>query len=132
MIWAWKGEYLGWGDGGEVALYAKNNGLLDGVEGWNAVPFDSNLPKMKVSLSVGDSQLGSFAPRRAQDWVGIYDPSVRDTNLNDIHATVTVAFPNAAMYAAFIDSPDVQSHTKLFSQFDRQDNTVTFTVAPLH
>jgi hypothetical protein len=87
---------------------------------------------MKVSLNVAGSQLGSFAPKHAQDWVGIYDPSVKDTNLADIHATVTVAFPTAAMYAAFIDSPDVQSNTKLFSQFDPHHNTVTFTVGPLN
>jgi hypothetical protein len=87
---------------------------------------------MKVSLNVAGSQLESFAPRRAQDWVGIYDPSGKDTNLVDIHATVTVAFPTAAIYTAFMNSPDVRRNPQLFSKPDPQDNTATFTVSSTH
>jgi hypothetical protein len=65
---------------------ANTNSPLDVLEGYHSVPFDPNLPLMKVSLSFNGSMLGSFAPQQAQDWVGIYDSALRATNTSDIVA----------------------------------------------
>jgi RHS repeat-associated protein len=129
VLWMWKGEYLNWGDGDEVGLYAQNNSPLDRIEGWNADPFDSNLPKMSVSLSVGGRKLGSFDPQQSQDWVGLYDPAATDTNIADIHATISVTFPSKGMYTAFINSPSVKSQLlegpKSLITPDADDNKAT-------
>lgn len=73
VFWAWKGEYLGWGDGAEGATYANPISIL-GIQWYQRAPQGSNLPTIDVSLAVSGSTLGSFNPKVAQDWTGIYDP----------------------------------------------------------
>jgi hypothetical protein len=63
--------------------------------------FCPNLPKMTESLSDGGSLVSSFAPKKAQVWVGGYNPADQDHNDADLHATVSVSFRNPKMFAAF-------------------------------
>ncbi len=78
-----------------------------------------------MSLAVSGSKLGSFNPKTAQDWTGIYDPAVKDRNLSDIQPTITVNFPTGAAYDAFVNSPDYTKHYENLFSPDPSDNRVT-------
>ena len=62
---------------------------------------------MSVSLSVGGTKLGSFAPKNPQNWTGIWAPAVTTTDESDIQSTVTVTFRSTGMEKAFLKSPQV-------------------------
>jgi hypothetical protein len=66
VIWAWKGEYLGWGDGTEVGLYAKTEPQVDSLLGYNSVAPGPDLPKMSMNLNVDGFDLGLYAPIEAR------------------------------------------------------------------
>jgi RHS repeat-associated protein len=110
LLDAWKGDYLPWGDGTEVGLYEQTNkfekdtGIYGSISG-----SDPDLPKMSVSLSVAGTKIGSFAPKNPQNWTGIWDPAISDTDTHDIQSTITVTFRNPHMYSAFIHSPGVSN-----------------------
>ncbi len=123
MFWAWKGEYGGWGDGAEGATYANPISIL-GIQWYQPVPQGPNLPTIDVSLAVSGAKLGSFNPKVAQDWTGIYDPAVKDRSLSDIQPTITVNFPTGAAYGAFVNSPDFNANKSLFT-LDQGDNRAT-------
>jgi hypothetical protein len=82
-----------------------------------------------VSLAVSGSKLGSFNPKTAQDWTGIYDPAVKDRNLSDIQPTITVNFPTGAAYGAFVNSIDFQKNESFFT-LDQGDDRVTLNNFP--
>jgi RHS repeat-associated protein len=128
VFWAWKGEYLGWGDGAEGATYVNPISIL-GIQWYQRAPQGPNLPTIDVSLAVSGSKLGSFNPKTAQDWTGIYDPAVKDRNLSDIQPTITVNFPNSAAYGAFVNSIDFQKNASLFTP-DQGDDRVTLNNFP--
>ncbi|MEJ1231369.1 MAG: hypothetical protein WDM88_13145 [Galbitalea sp.] len=77
-----------------------------------------------MSLAVSGAKLGSFNPKVAQDWTGIYDPAVKDRSLSDIQPTITVNFPTGAAYGAFVNSPDFNANKSLFT-LDQGDNRAT-------
>ena len=94
------------GDGGEVGFYeqAGSHPDLDGQ--WWANPLDPNLPMMSESVSGSGSTraLASDSPQQPQVWVGSWNPSVQDRNVNDLRFTATITFPSAGMYKAFTQS----------------------------
>jgi hypothetical protein len=83
-----------------------------------------------VSLAVSGKTLGLFNPKTAQDWTGIYDPAVKDRNLNDIQPTITVNFPTGAAYSAFVNSRDFQRQYKNLFTLDPGDDRVTLNSFP--
>jgi hypothetical protein len=95
-----------------------------GIPWYQPVPQGPNLPTIDVSLAVSGKKLGSFNPKAAQDWTGIYDPAVKDRNLSDIQPTITVNFPTGAGYSAFVNSTDFKNYKSLFTP-DPEDDRVT-------
>jgi len=107
-VWVWKAKYGGYGDGGEIGIYDQASSVPDPGGHWHANPNDPNLPKMTESLSVNGLDVASFAPSKAQSWVGSWRPGLNDMNMEDLKVTDTVTFTSAAMYGAFMNSPDVK------------------------
>jgi RHS repeat-associated protein len=102
-LWAWKGDYLNLGAGGEIGFYSQDAKDADGQ--WDA---DQNgyMPKMTMNLrGPGGEQIADFAPPHAQSWVGQWNPNVQNTHPDDLAATMTVDFSgNPGLLKAFQES----------------------------
>jgi len=107
VIWVWKGVYGSYGDGNEIGSHVQNSPVPDPDGWWAADSTDPNLPKMTVSLKDRGSKVVSFAPAKPQPWVAAFHPGSWELQASNLEATDTVTFPNAAMYDAFRQRPDV-------------------------
>lgn len=96
ILWAWKGDYINLGAGGELGIYKDGK---DKDSHWQAARENA----MPMSITITHKTLGTIVNKYSNTtwWITAFNPKHKNVDAADLTAKYSVTFTNAEMYKAF-------------------------------
>lgn len=121
-FWAWKGDYINLGAGGELGIYQQMT-----VAGFDTPQWGVNrniAMKMSMSLSYQGNVIATYNPSDPQWWITSFNPDYKNVDASNLSVSFTVNFSgNTGMFDDFYNEWSGKSNTPW--TFDKKNYTAT-------